>query len=60
MTVRGLTVCKVGLQEFARIIFVDDINNFVKKPEHHGPLEDRPSYNTTTSKIVISSRLFSC
>lgn len=47
ITVRGLGTC-VGLelQEFARIIFVDDYSTYTPKIEDHEPLAERPSYRS--------------
>lgn len=47
VTVRGLGGCKLQeIQEFARIIFVDDLNNYTKRVEDHAPLEDKPAYQS--------------
>ncbi|XP_055295200.1 uncharacterized protein LOC129564973 [Sitodiplosis mosellana] len=45
--VRGLGSCiKLELQEFARIIFVDDYSTFSSKVEDHEPLAIRPNYTS--------------
>lgn len=47
LTVRGVTGCKIlKLQEFARILFVDDIHNYTRKLEHHEPLKEMPKYDS--------------
>lgn len=66
LTVRALGVCgPMKLQEFARIIFVDNIFDYTKKIEHHAPLTKRPSYDSISleppavvSSIMISSFFF--
>lgn len=53
MTVRALGVCaKKKVQEFARIIFVDNLFNCTRKMEHHEPLSlaKRPSYDAVPLK----------
>lgn len=45
LTVRTCGSCILArVQEFARIVFVDDILNHVKKIEDHRPLLNRPHY----------------
>lgn len=47
ITVRGLGLCKqynYKIQEFARIIFVDDLKNHVRNVEDHRPLKKRPAF----------------
>lgn len=47
-------------QEFARIIFVDDINNFTKSFEHHEPLKNRPPFRgVDDSKRVFENDIAS-
>lgn len=47
LTVRTCGTCILArVQEFARIIFVDDILNHSKKIEDHQPLLMRPPYET--------------
>lgn len=47
ITVRGLGLCKRyngKIQEFARIIFVDNLRNHERKFEDYRPLKKRPAY----------------
>lgn len=49
LTVRGLGVCdSAKIQEFGRIIFVDNIFDYEKKLEHHAPLIKRPSFDSVS------------
>lgn len=48
---------KPKLQEFARIIFVDDILNHSKKLEDHKPLEERPSYESQDFPKIVCARI---
>lgn len=55
LTVRTVESCGSTLQEFARIIFVDDVLNHPKKIEDHAPLAKRPSFDSfklAPSKVV--------
>lgn len=55
MTVRGVTICAMfKVQEFARIIFVDDIHNHATKLEDHEPLKERPSYESLDYPRTVS------
>lgn len=55
------TVAELRVQEFARIIFVDDINNFSKKVEDQKPLQYRPSYESfEVPKTVSVNRIIIC
>lgn len=55
MTIRALGVCaSKKVQEFARIIFVDNLFNCTRKLEHHAPLSlaKRPSYDAVSPAVV--------
>lgn len=57
MTVRSYAECRPKkIQEFARIIFVDDIVKHSRKAEDHAPLKIRPLYDLQpeSSQIVRS------
>lgn len=56
MTVRGLLGCeRRSLQEFARIVIVDDLTNYTKKVEYHEPLlDERPTWASMNSKAIVS------
>lgn len=55
LTVRLLGACEeMQIQEFARIIFVDDILNHARTPNDQRPLKKRPSYKSVTPKVVCS------
>lgn len=57
ITVRALGWCiETKLQEFARIIFVDNFETNTRQFEDHEPLKIRPDY-TDVSKIVKSYKL---
>lgn len=62
MSVRGLLSCKQKrLQEFAKIIFVDDFSNFTAKNEDHQPPRERPNYDPAdVQRIVSKSPIFPC
>lgn len=57
MTVRGLNRCreeKLGkIQEFARIIFVDDLKKNSFDPEDSRPLQKRPVYEAQDVLKVV-------
>lgn len=55
MAVRQLSPNKV--QEFARILFVDDISNYKWKAEDQAPFEQQQSYQTTTSQTTTDGNL---
>lgn len=47
ITVRALFFCaQFKLQEFARIVFVDNIHNHTAKLEDHEPLKQRPAFES--------------
>lgn len=55
ITLRGLDTCReLKTQEFARIIFVDDITNYSAKAEDHEPLKDIPSYESQDVPKIVS------
>lgn len=55
LTVRGLEACRdFFTQEFARIIFVDDIHNYSTKIENHEPFHQRPDYATLNIPKIVS------
>lgn len=55
LTVRALDRCSVQkLQEFARIIFVDDIFNYTSRVEDHRPLERRPTYESLDVPKIVN------
>lgn len=59
LIVRGLDACKyLKLQEFARIIFVDDIYNHSKKLEDQKPLKERPDYESQDFPKIVCGRSF--
>lgn len=55
MTIRALGRCESKkLQEFARIIFVDDYSTHKPKYEDHEPLTQRPSYDSLNVPKIVS------
>lgn len=51
LTIRALGICEsLKMQEFARIVFVDNIFNHARKKEHHTPLTKRPSFDSISLK----------
>lgn len=62
MSVRGLLSCKERrLQEFAKIIFVDDLSNFTAMLGDHEPPRERPNYDPAdVQRIVSKSPIFPC
>lgn len=55
MTVRALRDCRPHkIQEFARIIFVNDVHKHVKMHEDHEPLEDRPTFESLDTPKIVS------
>lgn len=48
LTVHTVASCDAKLQEFARIIFVDNVLNHPRKIEHHAPLKKKPSYDSVS------------
>lgn len=54
--VRTVESCDAQIQEYARIIFVDDVLNHPRKIEDHAPLEGRASFDSlfdgAKSKVV--------
>lgn len=55
MIVRALRDCKLNkIQEFARIILVEDIFKHVKTNEDHEPLTERPAYETLDVPKIVS------
>lgn len=58
MTVRALRDCKPHkIQEFARIILVEDILKHVKKNEDHEPLKERPTFESLDVPKIVSDLL---
>lgn len=58
MTVRTLGACEpLKIQEFARIIFVDNIYNYTTKHVDQKPLKKRPSYESVTPKLVCCQQI---
>lgn len=55
MTVRGLLGCeRRSLQEFARIVIVDDLSNYTKKVEYHKPLlDERPTWSSMNFAAIV-------
>lgn len=54
MTIRALDTTKAfKAQEFARIIFVDDINNYSAKLSDHEPLKQRPAYESLDVPKIV-------
>lgn len=56
MTVRALRDCRPRkIQEFARIIVVDDILKHGKTNEDHEPLKERPAFESLDVPKIVSS-----
>lgn len=56
MKVRALGNCRnFELQEFARIIFIDDFETHSPKLEDHEPLAERPNYFTQENEDSLKS-----
>lgn len=65
MTVRALRDCRQHkIQEFARIILVDDVLKHVKFHEDHEPLKERPAFESLDTPKIVSflrfRRIFAC
>lgn len=63
LTVQLLDICEPHqLQEFARIIFVDDIMNVQRSFEHHEPLIETPPFEGLDDSKRVSNDhfLFDC
>lgn len=55
LTVRALEACKdFSIQEFTRIIFVDNIANYSTKIGDHEPFKDRQAYETLDVPRIVS------
>lgn len=55
ITVRVLGAClDEKLQEFARIIFVDDIINYSKKFDDYEQLKERPAFESLDVPRIVS------
>lgn len=55
MTIRGLNRCRERkIQEFARIIFVDDLSTFSRKAEHARPMKKRPDFEAQDGPKIVS------
>lgn len=51
-----MTACKfIKLQEFARIIFVDNIRNYTIKADDHEPLKEAPTYESLDYPKTVSN-----
>lgn len=56
---RGLARCEdTKLQEFARVIFVDDLKTHVRKYEDHEPLAIRPDYYAFNDSLKSVSLIY--
>lgn len=62
ITVRGIDLCAgFQMQEFARIIFRDDITNYQTQPDDYAPLAVWPAYgsvNPGSVSLLISHHIF--
>lgn len=59
ITVRALGSCeKQKLQEFARIVFVRNINDFIPTYEDYMPLKYRPAYESLNIPKIVSLLLW--
>lgn len=55
LTLRGLDTCReVKSQEFARIIFVDNIYDYSAKLEDHEPFKEVPSFESLDVPKIVS------
>lgn len=56
ITIRGLNRCRERkqIQEFARVVFVDNLANFSVNPEHARPMKKQPIYEAQDGPKVVS------